>query len=55
MCGIVGFLDLTHQSTERQLEYMVSTLNHISPDSKDHLLLKRNDYSIDLETLNYNL
>jgi asparagine synthase (glutamine-hydrolysing) len=48
MCGIVGFVDLTHKSTEAKLESMVSTLNHRGPDSQDHLLLKRNDYSIGL-------
>jgi len=48
MCGIVGFVDLKHQSSKNDLMAMVKTLEHRGPDSQNSLLIRQDKYSIGL-------
>jgi asparagine synthase (glutamine-hydrolysing) len=48
MCGIVGFVDLKHKSSEQDLKAMVKTLEHRGPDSQNSLLIRQDKYSVGL-------
>jgi asparagine synthase (glutamine-hydrolysing) len=48
MCGIVGYIDYTKNSTRSILEGMVSTLKHRGPDDSGVIIFSTNDAEIGL-------